>query len=115
MSRVYDALCRSQDELGLPNAFLDPDALIPEVAPVPSTTLEWGEIPVFHASPQRERLVALNGQAGLGADKFRLLRARMRHLQDRMRIKRVVITSAVPQEGKTFVATNLAISLAKDT
>ncbi len=115
MSRVYDALCRSQAEQGLPNTLLDPDALVPEVVPVPSTTLEWGKIPVFHASPQRDRLVALNGHNGLGPDKFRLLRARLRHLQDRTRIKRVVITSAVPEEGKTLVATNLAISLAKNT
>ncbi len=115
MSRVFDALCRSQAELGLPNALLDPDGLAPDVVATPSTTLEWGEIPIFHASPQRDRLVALNGQNGLGADKFRLLRARLRHLQDRMRIKRVVITSAVPDEGKTLVATNLAISLAKNT
>lgn len=116
MSRVFDALCRSQQELGLPNALLDPDSFVPEVvAGAPSTTLEWAEIPVFHASAQRDRLVALEGQNGLGADKFRLLRARLRHLQDRTRIKCVVITSAVPDEGKTLVATNLAISLAGNT
>ena len=115
MSRVFDALCRSQAELGLPNALLDPDALGPETVAAPSAKLEWGEIPTFHASPQRDRLVALEGRGGLGADKFRLLRARLRNLQERMRIKRVVVTSAVPEEGKTLVATNLAISLARNS
>ena len=51
----------------------------------------------------------------MGAEKFRLLRARLRNLRERRQIQKLVITSAVPNEGKTLVAMNLAVCLAKHT
>ena len=51
----------------------------------------------------------------LGAEKFRLLRARLRNLRERRQLQKLVITSAVPSEGKTLVAMNLAVCLAKHT
>jgi len=115
MSRVFDALCRSREEQGLRSpvdaeTFAEAAALQP-----PSNEFEWQETNTFFPPQDAERLVALPGQNGLGAEKFRLLRARLRHLQERSHIKRVVITSAVPEEGKTLVASNLAISLARNT
>ena len=51
----------------------------------------------------------------LGAEKFRLLRSRLRNLRERRQLQKLVITSAVPNEGKTLVAMNLAVCLAKHT
>ncbi len=51
----------------------------------------------------------------LGAEKFRLLRARLRNVRERRQLQKLVITSAVPNEGKTLVAMNLAVCLAKHT
>ncbi len=48
----------------------------------------------------------------LAAEKFRFLATRLRHLQQKRSLKRIVITSSVPSEGKTMVAANLACALA---
>jgi receptor protein-tyrosine kinase len=117
MSRVYEALCASQQERGLAPGLFNPDIFAPELAAAePSAALVWEEIRSFCPLARPEsRLVALSDGSNLGAEKFRLLRARLRHLQDRQAVKRIVLSSAVPDEGKTLVAMNLAVSLAKHT
>jgi len=47
-----------------------------------------------------------------GAEQFRTLRARLYQMRDVSPVKRILITSAVAGEGKTFVATNLAQAIA---
>ena len=64
------------------------------------------------ATPER-RLIALTGERSLGAEKIRLLASRLRHLQDKRAIKKLLITSSVKDEGKTLLSTNLALSLSK--
>jgi len=49
-----------------------------------------------------------------GAEQFRTLRARLYQMRDASPIKRVLITSALSGEGKTFVATNLAQAIARE-
>ncbi len=117
MSRVYDALCQSEQERGLTPEVLKLGSLAPQPATlVPNQSFPWEQIATFSLPFNEDsRLVAMTEGSNLGAEKFRLLRARLRHLQDRQPIKRVVISSAVPEEGKTLVATNLGISLAKHT
>lgn len=64
-------------------------------------------------SPSEEkRLVCLTDKESLAAEAFRLLRVRLRHLRKDKAMKRVLITSTVPQEGKSFAAANLACALA---
>ena len=46
----------------------------------------------------------------IGAEPFRTLRSRLSQIADTRLLKRVVITSSVAAEGKTFVAANLAQS-----
>jgi capsular exopolysaccharide synthesis family protein len=46
---------------------------------------------------------------------FRLLGVRLRHMQHRRTLKRLLITSTVPKEGKSTVAANLACALAGST
>jgi protein-tyrosine kinase len=46
-----------------------------------------------------------------GAEPFRTLRSRLSQIADTRKLKRILITSSLPGEGKTFVATNLAQSI----
>jgi receptor protein-tyrosine kinase len=47
------------------------------------------------------------------SEEFRSLRTRLNHLQGVQNLRTIVVTSASPGEGKTFTATNLAISQAQ--
>jgi capsular exopolysaccharide synthesis family protein len=58
------------------------------------------------------KLVAVTQKEGLAAEKFRFLAVRLRHLQQRRPLKELLITSAMPEEGKSTVAANLACTLA---
>jgi protein-tyrosine kinase len=48
-----------------------------------------------------------------GAERFRTLRSRLFQVAATHTIRRLVITSSLPEEGKTFVAANLAQSFAR--
>lgn len=61
------------------------------------------------------RLVALSDKRGLGAEKFQLLATRLKYLQEQGNVKKILVTSCVAKEGKSFVAANLAITLAQGT
>ena len=59
------------------------------------------------------RLVAFADPNGLGAEKFRALVTRLDHLRRQREMKSIQVTSSVINEGKTLVAGNLAVTLAK--
>jgi capsular exopolysaccharide synthesis family protein len=59
------------------------------------------------------RLVSVGEQESLGAEKFRFLAVRLRQLRQTRPLKKVLITSTIPQEGKSTVAANLACTLAR--
>jgi capsular exopolysaccharide synthesis family protein len=65
-------------------------------------------------SPQ-SRLVSLTDNGSSAAEAFRLLGVRLRHLRRDRSLKKVLITSTIPQEGKSMVAGNLACILALKT
>jgi capsular exopolysaccharide synthesis family protein len=44
----------------------------------------------------------------VGAEEFRTLRSRLYQIREKMPLKRMLVTSALPKEGKSFVAANLA-------
>jgi protein-tyrosine kinase len=48
-----------------------------------------------------------------GAEKFRTLRSRLFQISAVRQLKRILITSSVPEEGKTFISSNLAQSFAR--
>jgi capsular exopolysaccharide synthesis family protein len=60
-------------------------------------------------------LVSLTASATPAAESFRLLTVRLRHLRRDRVLKNVLITSTIPQEGKSVVAGNLACTLALKT
>ena len=47
----------------------------------------------------------------LGAERFRTLRSRLYQIAGSRPLRRIVVTSSLPAEGKTFVAANLAQSI----
>ena len=52
-------------------------------------------------------------EGSLGAEKFRFLAVRLRQLRQSRPLKKILITSTIPQEGKSTVAANLACTLAR--
>jgi capsular exopolysaccharide synthesis family protein len=124
MSRVYEALRQSELENGIAATLLDPDTFLAsptpaqtaEAAEPPSAGICWDEIHTLHPAVREDsRVVALTESNSLAAEKFRLLRARLRNLREHRPLQKLVISSAVPNEGKTMVSMNLAVCLAKHT
>lgn len=71
---------------------------------------QFRSIPV--TNPAESRLVSLASQADPTSEAFRLLGVRLRELRQTRTLNRVLITSTVPQEGKSTVAANFACTLA---
>lgn len=62
------------------------------------------------------RLSCITDSGSPAAEAFRLLGVRIRHLRrERRQLKRVLITSTIPQEGKSMVTANLSCTLALKT
>jgi capsular exopolysaccharide synthesis family protein len=59
------------------------------------------------------RLVAWSDPNSLGAEKFRALAVRLDDMRRQHELKSLQVTSSVINEGKSFVAANLAVTLAK--
>jgi capsular exopolysaccharide synthesis family protein len=73
-------------------------------------TQQFESLPV--SLPPNNKLVAVTEKDGLAAEKFRFLTVRLRHLQQKQPLKQLLITSTIPEEGKSMVAANLACTLA---
>jgi capsular exopolysaccharide synthesis family protein len=63
-------------------------------------------------APQN-RLACFTDDESHAAEAFRLLGVRLRHLRRDRPLRKVLVTSAIPQEGKSMVAANLACTLAQ--
>ena len=62
--------------------------------------------------PSYSRLVCLTDKENPTAEAIRLLAVRLRDLRRIRQLKRVLITSTIPQEGKSTISANLACALA---
>lgn len=66
-----------------------------------SAQLEW--------KPETATNLFMNGDDNArGTEEYRTLRSRLYHLREKMTLKKLLITSALPKEGKSFTCTNLA-------
>ena len=82
--------------------------------PTRASTEDLERCPVLAVSIRDEsRLVSLAEEGSLGAEKFRFLAVRLRQLRQNRPLKKILITSTIPQEGKSTVAANLACTLAR--
>jgi capsular exopolysaccharide synthesis family protein len=62
--------------------------------------------------PPQSRLVCLTDRENPAAEAIRLLGVRLKDLRKIRTLKRVLITSTIPQEGKSMISANLACALA---
>ena len=76
--------------------------------------LELGQVPVEQVQIRPESRIALfNDPRSPGADRFRFLRMRLREIKNAASLRSMVITSPLPQDGKSTIALNLATALAE--
>jgi capsular exopolysaccharide synthesis family protein len=131
VTEVFEAP-REQRPIAAPETTLEPISVQPiPVQPVPvqsatvqTTTTEpftkevTGDGPVDFPSLEvsvlpTSRLVFLTEPDSLAAEKFRFLGVRLRQLQQSRPLKKVLVTSTIPEEGKSTVSANLAGVLAR--
>jgi len=129
---------RREPELGIPDepasatmttAVADPDDAVfamPRFAEAPivtdsyiEPTLRMGgdslDLSRIVARPWALSLAQLPSllERGPAVEQFRSLRSRIFELRDISPLKTILVSSGVPQEGKSFISTNLALSLAR--
>jgi capsular exopolysaccharide synthesis family protein len=114
MSRILEALHRSEaDRSG--ETFLAPVECIADLLRSEERETHkadaFSSAAILHPTLAADaHLVCLTDQDSLGAEKFRVLGLNLQHLRDKRKLKRVVITSTSPEEGKSLVAANLALN-----
>jgi hypothetical protein len=111
MSKLFEALQRSESERsGIP--FLESNPLASELLQATEIEEAVHEFRSLIPAPTLDsRLVCITDPNGLPAEKFRMLSVRLKDLRQSSAIKKILITSAVPGEGKTMCAVNLAACL----
>ncbi|MGH9527335.1 MAG: CpsD/CapB family tyrosine-protein kinase [Terriglobales bacterium] len=122
MSRVYEALRRAETGRAAAAGAAGPSAWATTLSLASSDrSPDAAAEPVFAvAAPQptaNSRLVCWSSWDSPAAEAFRQLAARLLHLRERWqqerRLQTLLCTSSVPQEGKSVVAANLAVALAR--
>ncbi len=137
MSRIHEALKKAEQERVAaqagtvqPNLATTPVTEPPVFADVPAavmppTAMAHSAMPAFASTFNTDTLLArcaqlewnpdtatmlfMNGDDGArGTEEFRTLRSRLYHLREKMPLKKVLVTSALPKEGKSFTSSNLA-------
>jgi len=116
MSGLYEALRRAElnqaGSNGLAEPHMDPGRV--------SQATIFPRISLDHApnlqpeTPFDPRLVTLVDDDDPGAEQFRVLGLRLKDLRKDHQLRTILVTSSVAGEGKSVVAANLAISLARD-
>jgi capsular exopolysaccharide synthesis family protein len=133
MSNIFDALQRAETETaGAESPSISIAMELLEAAEsrfIGAGLKETPEVPdkqqrptlgQFDNSPQlavsireENHLVSVAQEGSLGAEKFRFFALRLRQLRNARPLKKVLITSTIPEEGKSTVAANLACTLAR--
>jgi protein-tyrosine kinase len=64
--------------------------------------------PQLQWKPDATMLFFNGDDSARGTEEFRTLRSRLYHMREKMTLKKLLVTSALPKEGKSFTASNLA-------
>ncbi|MGA2346423.1 MAG: CpsD/CapB family tyrosine-protein kinase [Candidatus Sulfotelmatobacter sp.] len=128
MSRIHEALKKAEQD----RAATQGGAVQPNSATAPLTdpqvfteTPAGGRVAAFASpfsvetllarcpqmqwKPDMETMLFMNGDdSKRGTEEFRTLRSRLYHMREKMALKTLLVTSALPKEGKSFTAANLA-------
>jgi protein-tyrosine kinase len=95
-----------------PPMVTEPYAEPPAYRVVAGESLDLSKIPARPWALSLPQLPALL-ERGPAVEQFRSLRSRIFELRDISPLKTILVSSGMPQEGKSFVSTNLALSLAR--
>lgn len=131
MSHIFEALQRAEGERPGGSPAGTPDSVVElleraianegegaeSASTMPSAELERKAAETFSAAQvlllapaDDARLVCLTDQGSLAAEKFRVLGLRLRNLREKRKLKRIVVTSTIPEEGKSLTSANLALN-----
>jgi capsular exopolysaccharide synthesis family protein len=112
----------AESEMSLRLQVMSPNATAPDVSGYVELPLNRKHLDVFGqfssrqiAIPRENVLVSLQDSEGLAAEEFRFLGVRLEHLRRDRPLKKMLITSTIPQEGKSVVSANLACTLARNS
>src|SRR5213078_610804 len=136
MSRIHEALKKAEEQRAASQGgSIEPapiaemvnepaaTAVAPAVEHTPSTV---SAIPPFSSpftfdtllarcaqarwSPDSKTMLFFNSddEQGYGMEEFRTLRSRLYQMREKQSLKKILVTSSLPKEGKSFVAANLA-------
>lgn len=133
MSRIHDALERAQEEnvgasprasiMSAPGEVLlvdpnPPHLSSPGLTPIDGSGTTAPQIGVANPlvdcvqrewNPDLQSMLFFQARPdGRGEEEFRTLRARLYQIRENQPLKKLLVTSALPKEGKTMVAANLA-------
>ena len=120
MSRIHEALKRAeQDRAAAQGAQVESlrtaevSTAPPAISAVPSPSALSYETLLSRClpsdwSPDKKTMLFYTSEQGPGTEEFRTLRSRLYQMREKQPLKKVLVTSSLPKEGKTFVAANLA-------
>ncbi|MEO6815889.1 MAG: CpsD/CapB family tyrosine-protein kinase [Edaphobacter sp.] len=106
------AVAEAEYEVPVPSAPVRPRYAAPAAAAIVNEPLDLSKIVRRPWSPAFAQLPALLHR-GPAVEQFRSLRSRIFEMRDVSPLKSILISSGMPQEGKSFVSVNLALSLAR--
>jgi capsular exopolysaccharide synthesis family protein len=93
----------------------DPAAGVSHSSEMPSFASPFGldallaRCPQLQWKPDEKTMLFFNGDDNAhGTEEFRTLRSRIYHTREKMALKKILVTSALPKEGKSFTSANLA-------
>jgi protein-tyrosine kinase len=128
MSRIHEALKKAeQDRAATQGGAVQPDSSMAPLTdpPVFTENPAGGRVAAFATpfsvetllarcpqiqwKPDMETMLFMNGDdSARGTEEFRTLRSRLYQMREKMTLKTLLVTSALPKEGKSFTAANLA-------
>jgi capsular exopolysaccharide synthesis family protein len=119
MSRIYEALQRAELERKASREsellqVVDPEVIPGIDEPAAADVAVLGNI-TQHTWQSSTAFFPTLAERGATVEQFRSLRSRVQQARDEAPLKTILISSGMLAEGKTFVATNLAISLARNS
>lgn len=118
MSRIFEALRKSESERvsgfaasPLASEILEASEQVDETLALQRQQPAFNSLPL--ALPYGSHLVAITNKESLAAEKFRYLGVKLRQMQQSKVLKKILIGSTLPEEGKSMVSANLAATLAR--
>jgi len=109
MGKISDALERHRKEREIKTETFFPDR---QTEPPVMESVFHVHKDIINQNNYDPKLVVLTAPESFEAENFKLLRAQIMFAKDRKRPRTILITSAAPGDGKTFIAANLAVSIA---